>query len=126
MLRWRFRALLDKRGLLMAAGAHEESLVFLLTDGPIVLNHHPTKVREAVLIAREVFGEGKGEHAELLDLYARREELECPVPTRQIAWIPHSADGPGLNPGKWIKLEHWLDDQFLMEEALRLQGREPR
>lgn len=118
----RFRILLDRRGLLVAPNAHEERFAFMLSEGPVLLDRHPAKVREAVMIARELFGDGLDEHGALTQLYAKREDLECPLAEpREIAWIPHSADGPGLNPEKWVRLDAWLDDQFLLEDALQLR-----
>ena len=117
-----FRDLLDRRGLLLAPDAHEEKFRFLLDAGPLLVDQHPTKVREAVEIAKAVFGEGNDEHAELIGLYALREDVERPTDEpREIAWGPHTADGPGLNPGKWVRLDAWLDDQFLYEEAIQLR-----
>lgn len=117
-----FRTLLDTRGLLVAAEAHEEKFVFMLAAGPVVLIHHPVKVREAVEIAKAVYGEGNDEHEELVGLYARRDDLERPSEEpREIAWTPHTPDGPGLNPGSWVRLDAWIDDQFLMQDALLLR-----
>jgi len=121
-MRARFRQLLDRRGLLIASSAHEERFVLMLSDGPVALDRHPARVREAVMIAEKVCGEGRGAHGEMIRLYARREDLECPVAEpREIAWIPYTPDGPGLNPGKWVRLDAWLDDQFLLEDAIRLR-----
>jgi len=118
MLAARFRQMLDFRGLLMAAHAHEERFVFHLAQGAIAVNRHPTHVRETAMIAKAVYAEGQGEHAELLGLFARRDELETPDDRRVIEWGPYSAEGPGLNPEKWVRLDAWLTDQFLLEDAL--------
>ena len=117
-----FRTLLDRRGLLIAPEAHEEKYVFKLEAGPLLVVQHPAKVREALEIAKAVYGDGNDEHGELLGLYAQREALEGPSEEpREIAWLPHAADGPGLNPGSWVRLDEWIADQFLMEEALLLR-----
>ncbi|HTK60038.1 MAG TPA: hypothetical protein VL283_02430 [Candidatus Baltobacteraceae bacterium] len=114
-----FRFLLDRRGLMIAPSAHDERYTFALEEGLIALDRHPRNVRAAVAIAKKLYGEGYGEHGELVRLYARREELECPDPEqRVIPWVPYSADGPGLNPHKWIRLDVWLEDQFLLEDAI--------
>lgn len=117
-----YRYLLDKRGLAIAPSAHEERFALKLADGDITVDPHPRAVREALLIAQEIYGEGQGEHAELSALYALREDLEAPLPEpREIAWIPHAPNGPGLNPGKWVRLDAWIDDQFLLEDAIHLR-----
>ncbi len=117
-----FRSLLDRRGLLIAPSAHEERYVLNLEGGAIAVDRHPVRIREVVAIAAEVYGEGVGEHAELLGLYARREDIECPVPDpRVIDWVPHAPEGPGLNPDKWVRLDRWLDDQFLYDDAINLR-----
>ena len=118
-LHQRFRHLLDVRGLTVAPQAHEERYVFVLRHGPIAVDRHPRQVREAVLLAKSLYGAGYGEHGELTRLYARREELECPSPEpRVIEWVPYAPEGPGLNPGKWVRLDAWLSDQFLLEDAI--------
>lgn len=113
-----FRRLLGDRGLLMDEAGHDEKFVFNLGAGPLHVINDPGKVREIVTIARAVYGDGPGEYQELISLYARRDELECPVP-QDIVWKVFTPDGPGLNPGRWIRLDVWLADQFLLEYALR-------
>ena len=105
-----FRFLLDRRGLTIGKRDHDERYELRLDGGTIAVDRHPRHVREAVQIARDVYGEGYGEHGELMRLYARRDELETPdSDQRVIAWVPHTADGPGLNPSKWVRLDAWLD-----------------
>jgi hypothetical protein len=113
-----FRRLLDCRGLLMDDSKHDEKFVFKLEAGQLAIANDPSKVREAVMIAKAVYGEGRGEHKELSGLYACRDDLDSPVP-RDIVWEVHTPDGPGLNPGRWIRLDVWLSDQFLLEYALK-------
>lgn len=115
----RFRFMLERRGLLMPADTLEERFTFMLAAGAITTPRHPKKVREAVIIAKALYDEGLGEHGELVGLFARREDLESPVAElREIAWIPYSVNGAGLNPDKWVRLDAWLDDQFLLEDVI--------
>lgn len=120
MLQSEFRRLLDRRGLLMDESKHHEKFVFKLEAGSLSITNDPGKVREAVLIAKVVYGEGLGEHKELIGLYACRDDLDCPV-SQDIIWEKHTPNGPGLNPGRWVRLYVWLADQFLLEHALRHQ-----
>lgn len=118
----RFQARMRACGLLFEQATHDEHFVFRLCGVDVITPNHPESVRRMVEIAREVSGEGLGVHAELLGLYAKREELDDQSgETRVIAWKPYE-QGPSLEPDRWVKLGPWLDDQFLYEDAMLLFG----
>jgi len=104
----------------MPVGA-EERYVFELGQGALTLPQHPEHVRRLVDLAEEVYGLGQGEHAELLRLAALRDQLDDQSGSSvEIAWRPLNPAVLASAPGFWVDLQSWIDDQFLMEDALEI------
>lgn len=112
-----FRRQADERGLLLRSPDAEESrFTFDLKDGEILTSTHPTQVRNLLRLAVEVFG--PIEAAQRLGrLVARRTDLDG---GGSVTWQRADRVHANLNPGAWVRLETWIDDQHLMEEALQL------
>jgi len=104
----------------MPVGA-EERYVFELAQGPLTLPQHPEHVRRLLELAEEVYGFRQGEHAELLGLAALRDQLDDQSGSSvEIAWRPLNPAVLASAPRFWVDLQAWVDDQFLMEDALEI------
>ena len=97
----------------------EERFVFELVEGSMTLPQHPEYVRRLIDLAEEVCGCGQGEHAELLGLAAERASLEdVSGLSVEVRWRQVNPAQTRASPHLWVDLHAWIEDQFLMEEAM--------
>ncbi len=111
-----FRQEAEKRHLLIDSSNGEDSrFTFKLKQGDIVTTRHSQVVKQLIELAKEFYGEGRGEHVELLNLRALQDDLQPSTMSRDIVWTSE-------NHERTTRLETWIDDQFLLEKAIQLIG----
>ncbi len=102
--------------LLKSSNDADSRFTFALKAGSIVIPRDARFVKKLLDLAAEICGERQGEHAELLDLRAARADLEPSSMPRDVVWTAKAKSEGGT------RLEAWIDDQFLLEKAVRLIG----
>ena len=111
-----FRQEAEKRHVLLTPSSDQESrFTFKLKQGDVVTTRHSQVVKQLIELAKEVYGEGQGEHVELLNLRAPQDDLQPSTMSRDIVWTSE-------NHERTTRLETWIDDQFLLEKAIQLIG----
>lgn len=118
-----FRRLADARGLILRTPDDEEArFVFDLKAGTVATAAHPRIARELLLLAEAVFAPDRGEARELARLVARRSALEDDDAYGVVVWIgaakAHASAPDAYRTEDWVALADWLDDQFLLEDAI--------
>jgi hypothetical protein len=110
------RDLAYEAGLLLDIASPYRKFVLDLDGSTVVI---PADVRcliRLVELAAEAHGPHRGGHRELLDLVARREDLDEEAGEARpdiVFWL--DADDPKVrrDPSAWIRLGTWLEDQIV-------------
>jgi hypothetical protein len=105
----RFRDAASAEGLILELfGTKEPHFFFDLNQGQINCPPDPPKVYRLVELARlHAESAGYGEHNALLNLVARRDELESP----SLYWHRSYHVNASQNPERWISLRDWLKEK---------------
>ncbi|WKZ29115.1 MAG: hypothetical protein QY323_00130 [Patescibacteria group bacterium] len=112
-----FRNAADAKGLLLRTSDDQESrFTFELRRGAIVTSRHPSQLRQLLELAKEHWGQMRGEHAELLLVAAPREDLSGSAPPTNIVWKL------AVQSPKTIYFKTWIEDQFIGFDARKMPG----
>ncbi|MFA5853617.1 MAG: hypothetical protein WC866_00885 [Patescibacteria group bacterium] len=94
----------------------ETRFTFALKRGTIVTSRHPTQLTGLLKLAEAVWGRMQGDHAELMLVSARREDLHPSASPANVVW-----QLAGTQPSR-ITFSTWLEDQLLLSKAVLLRG----
>jgi len=113
----------DAQGLILrTSDAEEARFVFDLKEGSIVTSAHPRIARQLLLLAESVYAPDRGEARELSRLVARRAELDDDDGDGTVVWRhasrAYAGDPDRYRTEEWIAFGEWLEDQFLLEDAI--------
>lgn len=118
-----FRTQAEAQGLLLRTPDDEEPrFVFDLKAGTIVGSPHPKLARRLLLLAEAIYAPDRGEARELARLVAKRAALEDEDAISLVIWLPaakaHASAPDDYRLGDWISFADWLEDQFILEDAI--------